>query len=194
MKTLDATSASSSPEIEEMPSILAGVLLPVSCLIGIAALAAWEGQTETPTGEGFTLVTTGILVLFYAPSFYWLYCVKKFHDAIWAVSGYNHDISPSKAVAFHFIPFVNIWWVFRWPSAIAKFVNWRCQAPVMRGWVAGVLMVAAVILGRLFGPLGALALFGAGAYIARHMRRAFAAPDVPEEAKESMVPGTLRLS
>lgn len=188
------SSQESKPELEEMPSLLAGVMLTAfSCIAllvwGILAGNGWFGGREDSALHNLFL-----MIIVYSPWIYWLYCVKKLHDAIWAVSGYNHDISPSKAVAFHCIPVVNIWWVFRRPSEIARFVNWRCQAKVMHGWVAGVLMLAALIVFNLLSVFGAFALYAAGFYIARHMRRAFMAPEVPDHARESMMPGVLGLS
>jgi len=69
--------------------------------------------------------------------FYWLFCVYRYHDVITDIPGYNHPIAASRAVAFHFIPFYNFYWVYRWPSAIAEFVNWRTQSKTMKGWVPG---------------------------------------------------------
>ncbi|MBI1356462.1 MAG: hypothetical protein GC160_19135 [Acidobacteria bacterium] len=113
---------------------------------------------------------------------YWLWCVKKIHDAIDMVEGYRHPISAGKAVAWHFIPIFNIYWVFRWPSAIARFVNWRTQRKAMRGWVAGVLTLAAFLLRSLLGPIGLFFLFGAASYVSRAIRRSLLAPPVPPDA------------
>jgi len=60
-------------------------------------------------------------------------------------SGYTHPFSPAKAVGFHFIPIFNFFWIFAWPSAIADFVNARLGAPLMRGWVVGVGIIAAAL-------------------------------------------------
>jgi hypothetical protein len=109
------------------------------------------------------------------------------------VSGYNHPISGARAVAFHFIPFFNLYWVFKWPATIARFVNWRTQRKAMHGWVAGLAMLVAVFLFNLLSVFGLVAVYLAGFYIARQMRLAFDAPPVPESARESMVPGMLGL-
>jgi len=130
------------------------------------------------------------LVFLIGAWFYWLWCVHRYHDIMCSVSGYRHPISPGQAVARHFFPFYNFYWVFRWPSQIATFVNWRAQANVMHGWIAGLLVLGAVILGRMIdGSVGLVLLFGCGFYISRQIRKAFAAPPVLPSA---MVPPGMR--
>ena len=174
-----------------MPSIWGGLALTLFSAGTLIALFA----SGTASEEGLsTSVSLLIQALVFLPWVYWLYCVYKFHDAIDAVSGYNHPISGARAVAFHFIPFFNLYWVFKWPSTIARFVNWRMQQKAMHGWIAGLAMLLALILFQLLSVFGLVAVYLAGFYIERHLRRAFDAPPVPESAKESMMPGMLRLS
>jgi hypothetical protein len=136
------------------------------------------------------------LLVSVAAWFYWLWCVHRYHDIMTLIRGYRHPITPGQAVARHFIPLYNLYWVFKWPSEIATFVNWRMQADAMRGWIAGVLVLGAVIVGRLVdGSLGQLLLFSSGAYISRQLRKAFKAPQVPESAMARPgIPSTLGLS
>lgn len=128
--------------------------------------------------------------------FYWLFCVYRYHDVITDIPGYNHPIAASRAVAFHFIPFYNFYWVYRWPSAIAEFVNWRTQSKTMKGWVPGSFVLVAVLTVRIIdSSLGLLVLFTAGVYISRNLRRALLAPPVPASALVSPpeIQGTLGL-
>ena len=84
---------------------------------------------------------------------------------------------------FHFLPLFNIYWIFRWPAALAKFVNWLMQAKKMHGWIAGILVLFSAVIFNLFdGFMGAMLLFGCGWYINHRLRRAFNAPRVPESA------------
>lgn len=115
--------------------------------------------------------------------FYWLYCVYKFHDAMAQIPGYTHPITPARAVAMHWIPIYNFYWVFKWPSEMETFVNWRTQSQSMKGAVAGGLVLLSVLLLRLVdGSIGLACLFSSGVYMTRHLRRAFAAPPVPASA------------
>ena len=126
----------------------------------------------------------GFYLLFsVAAWFYWLWCVHRYHDIMTSVPGYRHPISPAQAVARHFIPFYNLYWVFKWPSEIATFVNWRMQSKAMDGWLPGLLVLIAMIVGRAIdGTLGLLLLFASGVYISSRMRKAFSAPPVPPSA------------
>ena len=202
---------SSRPEFDWMPSTWAGIGLPLLVLFTCTvAMAIYPEFDEWPLWA--TLL--GISPLFYwlYCVYKWFYCVYKFHDAMDAVPGYNHPISATSAVAWHLVPFFNLYWVFKWPSAIAHFVNWRMQRRAMRGWIAGLLGLFALLLFQVLGlflisatfswpsvsdlvaasmalsipgALGFVALYGAGFYLSRHMRRAFDAPEVPDSASES---------
>jgi hypothetical protein len=158
-----------------------GILLPA---ISITALLTPPGRWVLEEESGlWVFVLMGLVV---SPWIYWPYCVKKFHDAIWLVAGYNHPVSPRRAVSLQLLPLANLYWSFYWPSQIAKFVNWRCQAHVMKGWIPGLLIVAAMVISGYLWAYGAVLLFAAGSYISRHMRRAFVAPPVPDHLRESI--------
>jgi hypothetical protein len=126
--------------------------------------------------------------------FYWLYCVYKYHDVMGSIQGYNHPISPGRAIGMHWIPFYNLYWVFKWPSEIATFVNWRTQSPrAMNGIIPGLLVLVGVILLRVDGFVGFVVLFSAGSYISRRIRAACLAPPVPKSLHASAAAGPLGL-
>jgi hypothetical protein len=161
-----------------LPRIWIGFVLVVLSLV-TAIIEAFVNpefiRQESPVGF-YLLFLIGAWI-------YWLWCVHRYHDIMLAVPGYRHPISPGQAVARHFIPFYNFYWVFKWPSQIATFVNWRAQANVMQGWIAGLLVLGAMILGRVIdGSVGLVLLFGCGIYISRQIQKAFAAPPVPPSA------------
>jgi len=105
------------------------------------------------------------------------------HDVMAQIPGYNHSITPWRAVGMHWIPIYNFYWVFKWPSEIATFVNWRTQLPTMKGAIAGLLVLLAVLVGRFVdGAIGLALLFSSGSYISKFVRRALTAPPVPASA------------
>jgi hypothetical protein len=137
-----------------------------------------------------------ILMLFISLGgwFYWLYCVYKYHDVMTSIQGYNHPISPGRAIGMHWIPFYNFYWVFKWPREIATFVNWRTQSPrAMNGNIPGALVLLGVLLLRLDGFIGFIVLFSAGRYISRRVRDACLAPPVPKSLHASAAAGPLGL-
>ena len=97
--------------------------------------------------------------------------------------GYHQPISPGQAVARHFIPFYNFYWVFKWPSEIATFVNWRTQSRPMDGWLIGLLVLGGFVMRLLVdASIGTASIFSAGVYISRQILKALAAPAVPASA------------
>jgi hypothetical protein len=109
---------------------------------------------------------------------YWFVCVYQYHVVMAQVPGWRHPISPARAVGFHFIPFYNFYWVFKWPREIATFVNGRLQRPVMKPVAASVAVLAALILRILDPGFGLILLFLPMSYISECLRRAFAAPSI----------------
>ena len=58
---------------------------------------------------------------------YWFVCIYRYHVILAIVTGRKYPISPARAVGFHFIPFYQFYWVFKWPIEIARFVNFRLR-------------------------------------------------------------------
>ena len=108
---------------------------------------------------------------------YWLVCVHRYHVILGRVKGWVHPISPNRAVWFHFIPLYNIYWITRWPQAIAEFVNWRMQAREMKSWVVAVGIMTSIVC-RIFvdTAFGLVLLFVTCSYITEKLREALAVP------------------
>jgi hypothetical protein len=81
---------------------------------------------------------------------YWLFCIYRVHAVIRDASACMYPISPAKAVGFHFIPFFNLYWIFRWTSCIADFVNTGQTVRMMRIW-PGIGLLVGCLLGALVG-------------------------------------------
>ena len=163
-------------EAQPLPKMWIGFLLGIIFLV-------LEFIEDSATKVPIVTWLVGLLIWFY-----WLYCVFKIHDAVGRIPGYRHPITPAAAVAWHFVPVYNIYWIFKWPNKLAGFVNWRLQAKIMHGWIAGVLVFLAVLTFRLFdGFVGAMLLFGSGAYVSMQLRNAFSAPPIPQSAMASPV-------
>ncbi len=169
--------ATENPKLaERLPKIWIGFALTVfSFFVLMAEVAVNPYQLDIPFAVYY-------LVPLIAAWFYWLFCVYRFHDILESIPGYRHPISAAKAFAMHFIPVYNLYWVFKWSSGIASFVNWRTQSQTMSGALAGGLVLLSFLVSRVEGFLGLILLFGSAHYISRRMRQAFAAPPVPASA------------
>lgn len=107
---------------------------------------------------------------------YWLSCVQRFHAILnqlapYAVGQSTYPITPGRAVGYHFIPFYNFYWVFKWPLEISRFVQESSPVPMISGAVPGLFLFLGLVLARLFdGFVGFSLIFGVGLYISRKLR------------------------
>jgi hypothetical protein len=114
---------------------------------------------------------------------YWLVCVYKVHFVLAHAPRWKHPISPARAVGFHFIPFYQFYWIFKWPREIANFVNSRLPQPIMKPTAIGVAILAALFLRILDPGFGLILLFFPMSYISECIRRAFAASPLHQDAE-----------
>jgi hypothetical protein len=102
---------------------------------------------------------------------YWLFCVHRFHKILAEMTSNRYPISPGEAVGKHFIPFYNFYWLFAWPSALAKHINSRGHVRMLPGGVIGFLLLLSILLRYLDGAFGLAVTFGVGLYISAKLRR-----------------------
>lgn len=160
-----------------LPQIWVGYLLGLATLA--AEFVAVALQPELAKGER-AIPPLYLFLAVFVGGVYWLVCVYRYHVVMAHVPGWTHPISPARAVGFHFIPIYNLYWVFKWPQEIARFVNWRLQQPLMRPQMVGLAVFAAFVVRFVIDPgLGLILLFVAASYVSECLRRAFGAPAVP---------------
>jgi hypothetical protein len=156
----------------------------VGYLLGFATVVAefMEGSRHTPDPviTDFPIPNMYLFLLIFVGFVYWLACVYRYHVVMQYVPGWKHPISPARAVGFHFIPIYNLYWVFKWPQEIARFVNWRLGQPVMKPPKVGLMVFAAFVMRFLFDPgMGLILLFLAASYVSGCLQRALALPPMP---------------
>ncbi|HXN96476.1 MAG TPA: hypothetical protein VN879_18360 [Candidatus Acidoferrales bacterium] len=107
---------------------------------------------------------------------YWLVCVYEYHVVLAQATASAYPIKPLRAAWFHLIPIYGLFWVFKWPRELARFVNSRLGAPLMRPDRTGLAVFTAfavfLVLDR---GLGMILLFWAASYLSRSLRYALAA-------------------
>ncbi len=98
------------------------------------------------------------------------------HPELTQASAGAYPIKPLRAAWFHLIPIFSVYWVYKWPRELARFVNGRLGAPLMRpertGWTVLFAFAAFLLLSR---GMGMIALFWATSYLSRCLRLALAA-------------------
>ena len=147
----------------------------------------WVAQRELARGTPDAQSAGGYAAAFavaaaFVSTAYILSCIGRYHYVLGQVEGWSHPITARRAVRFHFIPIFNLYWDYKWPREIARFVNWRMQSHRMSGALVGTLvLIGFLVAGFLDLPLVLVVILSAFAYLSRCLRDAFAAAPVPRE-------------
>jgi hypothetical protein len=104
---------------------------------------------------------------------YWLFCLYRFHAILKHLSFGTYPISPANAVGFHFIPFYNVYWVFKWPTELVRFLKQNPNGWAIPGWLLGLLFLLSPFVGGVFnsGATFLILIFCLLSYIASEIRR-----------------------
>ena len=156
----------------KLPVVWIGYLLGVATII--AEFAAVSLNPELAKQGGIPPLY--LFLVSFIGGVYWFVCIYRYHVILAHVPGWTHPISPARAVGFHFIPFYNFYWVFKWPMEIAKFVNGRLHAPIMKPLPVGIAILGALVVRFLDPGFGLILLFFPLSYLSECLRRAFALP------------------
>ncbi|HYO16294.1 MAG TPA: hypothetical protein VE685_24105 [Thermoanaerobaculia bacterium] len=109
---------------------------------------------------------------------YWLFCIHRFHRILHQISlrigGESiYPITPRQAVGYHFIPFFNLYWLFKWTGELATFLKTNTSLKVASGTGLGIILFLSVLTMRLVdGFVGLSLMFGLALYLKRKLRRA----------------------
>jgi hypothetical protein len=158
-----------------LPMIWIGYVLGVATIIAEFVAVSLHPELAKEAG----IPPLYLFLVSFVGGVYWFVCIYRYHVILAMVPGWKHPISPARAVGFHFIPFYNLYWVFKWPKELANFVNFRMRGNIMKPTPVGIAFIGALIL-RFFDPgFGLLLLFFPLSYVSECMRRALAAPTFP---------------
>jgi hypothetical protein len=174
MTVPDATSPqrSDSPaQPPALPQIWIGYLLGVATIIAEVVAVGFNPDLAKQGG----IPPLYLFLVSFIGGVYWLVCIYRIHVVLAHAPRWKHPISPARAVGFHFIPFYQFYWIFKWPREIANFVNSRLPQPIMKPVAVGLAVLAALLLRILDPGFGLILLFFPMSYISECIRRAFAA-------------------
>lgn len=177
-------SAVSLSQIAEVYAAL-GRRLPDTSWGALLALAFWAAQlyfiltvqrlglsmeslpAEPPAELSLAMIPL-LAVALAAVAFYY-FCVYRFHKLACTAPGWKHPVSPGRAVGFHFIPFFNLYWVFRWPAELGRFLRWCMPNPGIN-WQLGAAYIGCQLLGFLSPAASVFATMGLLGYIRWRMK------------------------
>ena len=160
------------------PRIWIGYLLGVATLIAEMIAVALHPELAK---EPLIIPPLYLFLANFISLVYWLVCVYEYHVVLAQATAGAYPIKPLRAAWFHLIPIYGLYWVFKWPRELARFVNSRLGTPLMRpnrtGLAIFVVFVAFLVLDR---GVGMILLFWAASYLSRCLRYALAArPALP---------------
>ena len=169
---------------EHLPRVWIGYLLSFATLV--AMLIAVAQHPEVASWELF-VPPLYLFLLGFVTLVYWLVCVYRLHQVLAHVAGWKHPVSPGRAVGFHFIPVYSLYWLYKWPSEVAKFVNWKLRQSVVPPAKPGLFVFLSYVACLVLGPGGLFLLFASLAYLNDWIKRALAAPpeDSPQDDSQS---------
>lgn len=166
--------------------IIAGVYLFVE-LIGVAS------------GYDMDDFMVLLLVIGLVGTVYWLFCVHRFHKILREMTN-DYEISPGAAVGYHFLPFYNFYWIFKWPIEFSNTINALGTVKMAHGALLGALLLIALLINRFFdGAVGMTFIFGIGTYMANVLRKQIQSPisvmpeEIQAEVKETGVWATQKV-
>jgi hypothetical protein len=125
---------------------------------------------------GATLVMLSLAI---AGWIYWLSCVQRLHTILNRISPHvdgapTYPITPGQAVGYHFIPFLNFIWLFKWPATLSTFVRKNSSVTIMSGPVLGLLVFCGLLVRLFDGFFGLVWIFLVTLYISRKLQQAVA--------------------
>jgi hypothetical protein len=156
------------PAVPPLPRLWVGFLLAFCFFAGVSYAGLAENE------ELLLFFRVMISIAAWAE---WLYCVHRYHTVLRHIAprlpngSSSYPISPGEAVGYHFIPFYNLYWLFRWPSAISELLT-RSGIQMTSGTLVGALLLCSFVAVRLDGAIGFALLFACFLSIAGPIRKA----------------------
>ena len=145
----------SSPPLVWLGFLFAGAFLFIEIAYVILEL------DERAIGALLTLVL-------WAGVMYWMVCVYKIHKVLRELTHGAYPFSPIGAVLRHFVPFFNIYWLFKWPMELSQYLGRR--VPMISGSLIGLLLLCSMFLRLFDGGIGMAMTFGVTMYISNQLR------------------------
>jgi hypothetical protein len=151
-----------------LPKIWIGFAFAFAFLVAEVIDGAAGGQSP---GTKLAILVVGL--------FYWLTCVQRFHTILNQISprvarASTYPITPRQAVGCHFIPFYNLFWIFKWPMVLSKYLRENTSVRIVPSWLLGLLSLLGLLLRSVDGFVGLSVMFCVGLYITRKLREAVA--------------------
>jgi hypothetical protein len=109
------------------------------------------------------------LILF-GGGIYYLVCVYQIHKILNELARGHYQFSPIGAALRHFIPFFNIYWLFKWPMEASEYLQSKGRVRIISGAVIGLLLLLSMLLRFVDGAIGLAVTFGVVMYVSNKVK------------------------
>jgi hypothetical protein len=145
----------------KLPNLWVGYIIAALFLVGeliqvIARLVSAQ-QRASPI----------ILPIGLAGWIYWFICVYQMHKVLAELTNSAYPITPVAAVGYNFIPLYNVYWIFKWPAEIAKFVNTHLGRKAAFTGTGVFLFLAPFLVTTVGAGVALIVVFSVGLYLSR---------------------------
>ncbi|MFH0772324.1 MAG: zinc ribbon domain-containing protein [Candidatus Omnitrophota bacterium] len=165
----------------KFPKTWIGYIIAGMFFIGeIIELIASPQTVQQYTGWSVTLWLVSLV--------YWFMCVYSLHKTILKMTDSHYPIHPARAVGYSFIPIYNLYWIFKWPGEIIRFVNSRDTSKKLKDWLPGFFLLIGAIGARFDGSFGILLEFLVLSYLIRELKKSLIIQAHPVPYSDSVMP------
>lgn len=112
---------------------------------------------------------------------YWFMSVYRLHHILAEVTGGKYPVTPGKAIGYQFIPFFNVYWIFKWTGEVAAFVEHTEGRDVLGKNRQGWLLLGGGLVGRIFTGAFQLIAFAVLAHQCSAVKNALEGKTLPVE-------------
>jgi hypothetical protein len=125
----------------------------------VLVIMTFDFEQEVSTNDAELSIIFGLLGL--PGLIYWMFCVHRLHKILGEMTNGRYPITPNEAAFKHLVPFYNFYWIFKWPSEFANYLNSRRRVSMISGAALGVVLLLGMLVFRLIdGSIGMAWLFG----------------------------------
>jgi len=146
--------------------------------MGVLSALGHRVDSDSQRALAFSIGAAGFI--------YWLYCVYALHFAVAVETGFQHPVLPCMAVLGHVIPGYNVYWLFRWPNALADFGDERLGPSSMPRYWPGLVLLGGAALNRIGGAAGLAVWFILLMYLTSKVREALT-PAAPPDLRAALM-------
>lgn len=152
-------------DIPDTPKIWIGFLLAILVFIGeIIHVSIYENEEVY-----FSIYITPFSIACFV---YYLYIIRTIHSILSILTLENYPISSGTALALHFIPFLNIWWFFKWPSELSKYINQSENIKMLPGFIIGFFLLSSfIVITVIDRSLGYVLVFIVMSYVTTKVKK-----------------------